>query len=126
VNGQFRRLPNAETTVHAPDLLAKYMGVPLDTPDALAITDPYKAVEIDVNALRSNPNFPGSFTVAGRVRHRDRQDCHRGSAGPASPGQGVMAMSLSPQGTTTRKGRDAPLSKSADRQPQTTITRSSP
>jgi carbonic anhydrase len=52
---------------HAPDLLAKYMGVPLDKLDALEITDPYKAVEIDVNALRNNPNFPGSFTVAGLV-----------------------------------------------------------
>ncbi|OTP70393.1 Carbonic anhydrase [Caballeronia sordidicola] len=32
-----------------------------------AITDPYKAVAIDVTALKANPNLPGAFTVTGVV-----------------------------------------------------------
>jgi carbonic anhydrase len=52
---------------HAPKLLSKYMGVADDKLDDLAITDPYKAVAIDVEALRANPNFPGGFTVTGLV-----------------------------------------------------------
>jgi carbonic anhydrase len=47
---------------HAPKLLSKYMGVPDDKLDDLAITDPYKAVAIDVAALKANPNLPGAFT----------------------------------------------------------------
>jgi len=52
---------------HAPKLLSKYMGVADDELDDLAITDPYKAVAIDVEALRANPNLPGGFTVTGLV-----------------------------------------------------------
>ncbi|MGF6767832.1 carbonic anhydrase [Paraburkholderia sp. GAS199] len=52
---------------HAPKLLSKYMGVADDKLDDLAITDPYKAVAIDVQALRSNPNLPGGFNVTGLV-----------------------------------------------------------
>ncbi|RKR31213.1 carbonic anhydrase [Paraburkholderia sp. BL17N1] len=52
---------------HAPKLLSKYMGVADDKLDDLAITDPYKAVAIDVQALRGNPNLPGGFTVTGLV-----------------------------------------------------------
>ena len=52
---------------HAPDLLVKYMCVPAEELDALAITDPYKAVVIDIAALRANPNVSGAFTVAGLV-----------------------------------------------------------
>lgn len=52
---------------HAPKLLSKYMGVEDDKLDSLAITDPYKAVEIDVAALKANPNLPGGFTVTGLV-----------------------------------------------------------
>ncbi|WP_350357551.1 carbonic anhydrase [Paraburkholderia fungorum] len=52
---------------HAPKLLSKYMGVADDKLDDLAITDPYKAVAIDVQALRDNPNLPGGFTVTGLV-----------------------------------------------------------
>ena len=43
------------------------MGVADDKLDDLAITDPYKAVAIDVEALRANPNLPGGFTVTGLV-----------------------------------------------------------
>lgn len=52
---------------HAPDLLAKYMGVPSEKLDTLEITDPYKAVAIDVAALRANPQIPSGFTVTGLV-----------------------------------------------------------
>lgn len=52
---------------HAPDLLAKYMGVSSEGLEALEINDPYKAVEVDIKALRANPNLPGGFTVAGLV-----------------------------------------------------------
>jgi carbonic anhydrase len=52
---------------HVPDLLAKYMGVADDALEPLHVLDPYKAVEVDIAALRANPNFPGGFTVAGIV-----------------------------------------------------------
>lgn len=52
---------------HAPELLAKYMGV--EEPDlaALHIDDPYKSVVVDVAALKANPNLPAGFTVTGLV-----------------------------------------------------------
>lgn len=52
---------------HAPDLLATLMGVSVEALDTLAITDPYKAVVIDVEALRANPLIPDGFTVTGLV-----------------------------------------------------------
>ena len=52
---------------HAPKLLSKYMGVDDDKLDELAITDPYKAVAIDVAKLKANPNLPSAFTVTGLV-----------------------------------------------------------
>lgn len=52
---------------HAPELLAKYLGVAVTDLDPLAITDPYQAVAIDVAALKANPQLPGGFTVTGLV-----------------------------------------------------------
>ena len=52
---------------HAPELLAKHMGIATDELAALEIDDPYKAVAIDVAALKANPNLPGAFTVTGLV-----------------------------------------------------------
>jgi carbonic anhydrase len=53
---------------HAPALLADYMGVAEGAPlDALAITDPYAAVAIDVAALRANPDFADDLTLTGMV-----------------------------------------------------------
>jgi carbonic anhydrase len=52
---------------HAPDLLAKQMGVATEVLDTLAIKDPYEAVAIDVAALRANPDIPSRFTVTGLV-----------------------------------------------------------
>lgn len=51
----------------APDLLAHYMGVPEDALASLAITDPYKAVQIDIEALRARDDIPAAFTVTGMV-----------------------------------------------------------
>ncbi|WP_433766012.1 carbonic anhydrase [Pseudomonas putida] len=52
---------------HAPQLLAKHMGVTPEELPALAIDDPYQAVAVDVAALKANPNLPGGFTVTGLV-----------------------------------------------------------
>lgn len=52
---------------HAPDLLAKYMQVSREGLDELAVMDPYKAVEIDVKALRESAEVPSGFTVTGLV-----------------------------------------------------------
>jgi carbonic anhydrase len=43
------------------------MGVSSEGLEALEINDPYKAVEVDIKALRANPKLPGGFTVAGLV-----------------------------------------------------------
>lgn len=52
---------------HAPDLLAKHFGVAPTELDPLAITDPHKAVAVDVAALKANPMLPGGFLVTGIV-----------------------------------------------------------
>lgn len=52
---------------HAPDLLAKHLGVAPEELDALAISDPYKAVALDVAALKANPDLPGGFILSGLV-----------------------------------------------------------
>ncbi len=52
---------------HAPEMLAKHMGVAVANLSGLAITDPFKAVEIDVAKLKSNPNLPGGFAISGLV-----------------------------------------------------------
>ncbi|MDR5782365.1 hypothetical protein QCE63_23470 [Caballeronia sp. LZ065] len=52
---------------HAPRLLAKHMGVTEEMLDALAVTDPYRAVAHDVAALRAHPNLPRGATVSGLV-----------------------------------------------------------
>jgi len=52
---------------HAPDLLARHMGVASADLDELAINDPYKSVAVDIEALRANPNISGAYTVSGLV-----------------------------------------------------------
>ncbi|MFJ3468910.1 carbonic anhydrase [Pseudomonas sp. NPDC090201] len=52
---------------HAPHLLARYMGVEEGKLATLAIDDPYKSVEIDVAALKANPNLPADVMVTGLV-----------------------------------------------------------
>jgi carbonic anhydrase len=52
---------------NSPELLGKYFGVAPENLDALAINDPYKAVAVDVAALKANPMLPGEFLVTGLV-----------------------------------------------------------
>ena len=52
---------------HAPDLLARHMGVKPADLAALAIDDPYEAVALDVAALKANPNLPAALVVTGLV-----------------------------------------------------------
>jgi carbonic anhydrase len=52
---------------HSPEILAKYFGVAPAQLDALFITDPRKAVAVDVAALKANPLLPGGFLVTGLV-----------------------------------------------------------
>jgi carbonic anhydrase len=52
---------------HARDMLARYMGVSSEGLEALAITEPHKAVAIDVAALKANTMLPGGFLVSGLV-----------------------------------------------------------
>ena len=53
--------------VQSPELLSKYFGVAPAELDAMAITDPHKAVAVDVAALKANPLLPGGFLVTGLV-----------------------------------------------------------
>jgi carbonic anhydrase len=52
---------------HAPDLLAKHLGVETAALDDLAITEPYEAVALDVAALRANKALPDGMIVSGLV-----------------------------------------------------------
>lgn len=52
---------------HAPDVLARHMGVKPSDLAGLAIDDPYEAVALDVEALKANPNLPSALVVAGLV-----------------------------------------------------------
>jgi carbonic anhydrase len=52
---------------HAPALLARHLGVETDALDDLAITDPYKAVALDVSALRASKELPDALIVSGLV-----------------------------------------------------------
>jgi len=52
---------------HAPDLLAAHLGVSRSQLDSMAITDPRKAVAMDIAAYKSNPNIPGGFMISGLV-----------------------------------------------------------
>ncbi|WP_321948026.1 carbonic anhydrase [Paraburkholderia sp. J10-1] len=52
---------------HEPRLLAEHMGVTAAELDTLEINDPYKAVALDVAALRANADVPGGYAVSGLV-----------------------------------------------------------
>lgn len=53
---------------HAPALLAEHMGVAQgEELDALAITDPYASVAVDVAALKANPDFSDELEITGMV-----------------------------------------------------------
>ncbi|MCW6512057.1 carbonic anhydrase [Lichenifustis flavocetrariae] len=52
---------------HAPDQLAKHLGVTRPQLDCMEVTDPYKAVAQDVAAWKANPEVPGGFMISGVV-----------------------------------------------------------
>lgn len=52
---------------HAPELLAPYMGVPLEELNGLAITDPHAAVGIDIARIKAASGLSGGFRVTGLV-----------------------------------------------------------
>ena len=52
---------------HAPDQLAKHLGVTRPQLDRMEITDPYKAVAQDVAAWKANADVPGGFMISGVV-----------------------------------------------------------
>jgi carbonic anhydrase len=52
---------------HAPDLLARHMGVATTDLDQLGIADPFKSVAMDIAALRSQPQLPDSLILTGLV-----------------------------------------------------------
>ncbi len=49
------------------ELLAAFLGVPLDELDAKSIADPHGAVGVDIEALAANPLIPSSLAVSGIV-----------------------------------------------------------
>ena len=52
---------------HAPDLLAKHMGVETTALDGLDVTDPRKSVAHDIAALRADDRLADAVTVSGLV-----------------------------------------------------------
>lgn len=52
---------------HAPELLAKNLGVTVADLETLEIADPYAAVALDVAAIKANLQLPATFTVTGLV-----------------------------------------------------------
>ena len=52
---------------HAPDLLAIHLGVSRSRLDLMAISDPHKAVAMDVEAYKSNEDIPPGFMISGLV-----------------------------------------------------------
>jgi carbonic anhydrase len=48
-------------------LLARHLDVETDALDDLAITEPYKAVALDVAALKANKALPDGMVVSGLV-----------------------------------------------------------
>jgi carbonic anhydrase len=53
--------------VHSPEGLAKHFGIPVEGIEPQAITNPRKAVAVDVSALKANPMLPGGLQVTGLV-----------------------------------------------------------
>ncbi|WP_255551349.1 carbonic anhydrase [Granulicella sp. dw_53] len=51
----------------APDLLAAHLGVTRSELDSMAITDPRKAVAMDIAAYKANPALPAGFMISGLV-----------------------------------------------------------
>jgi carbonic anhydrase len=52
---------------HAPDLLSRHLGVTRAELEDMAITDPDRAVALDIAALKADPQMPDGFIVTGLV-----------------------------------------------------------
>ena len=52
---------------HAPGLLATHLGVTRAELESMVVTDPRKAVAMDVGAYKANNDLPGGFMVSGLV-----------------------------------------------------------
>jgi len=52
---------------HAPDLLARNLGIGIADLDRMAIDDPHKAVALDIAALQASPRLPPGVTLSGLV-----------------------------------------------------------
>ena len=52
---------------HAPDQLAKHLGVTRPQLECMEVTDPCKAVAQDVAAWKASPDVPGGFMISGVV-----------------------------------------------------------
>jgi carbonic anhydrase len=52
---------------HAPDLLAVHLGVGREALDSMSITDPRKAVAMDVAAYKADLDIPSGFLISGLV-----------------------------------------------------------
>ena len=52
---------------HAPDQLARHLGVTRSQLDCMEVTDPDKAVAMDVAAWKANLDVPGEFMISGIV-----------------------------------------------------------
>jgi carbonic anhydrase len=52
---------------HAPDLLARQLGVETAALEDMAITDPYKSVLCDIASLKANQQLPDNVVVSGLV-----------------------------------------------------------
>ncbi len=50
-----------------PDLLAAHLGVTRSELNTMAVTDPRKAVAMDVAAYKANKDIPGGFMISGLV-----------------------------------------------------------
>lgn len=53
--------------VHSPGVLAQHFGLAADELESRAVANPYRAVAVDVAALKANPHLPGGFLVTGLV-----------------------------------------------------------
>lgn len=81
---------------HAPELLAKHLGVARAALDGMAIADPDRAVAMDVAALSAVPTLPDGFMVTGVV-----YDVHTGITRTVVPPTALRADTPSQHGGST-------------------------
>lgn len=67
---------------HAPDLLSRHLGVTRAELEDMAITDPDRAIAVDIAALKADPRMPDGFMVSGLV-----YDVHTGRVRTVVPAE---------------------------------------